>query len=168
MSHDEMSQDEAWLIRDLASGDAETCDAIVLSLPYHFGLEQGRADCAAAVRSEPGLVAERDDTVVGFCTFARHFDGSAEITWLAVHADRRGGGVGTRLVEELASRMHAEGRRLLIALTVSASDGPDDIEGGYDATRAFYRSAGFVEARDFGGFWGDDGDTPVLMVRPLP
>jgi len=168
MSHDEMSHDGAWLIRDLASGDADTCDAIVLSLPYHFGLEQGRADCAVAVRSEPGLVAEQDDTVVGFCTFARHFDGSAEITWLAVHADRRGGGVGTRLVEELASRMHAEGRRLLIALTVSASDGPDDIEGGYDATRAFYRSAGFVEARDFAGFWGDDGDTPVLMVRPLP
>ena len=64
--------------------------------------------------------------------------------------------------------MHAEGRRLLIALTVSSSDGPDDIENGYDATRAFYRSAGFVEARDLAGYWGDDGDTPVLMVRPLP
>ena len=43
-SHDEaMSHDEAWLIRDLAPGDADACDAIVLSLPYHFGLEQGRA-----------------------------------------------------------------------------------------------------------------------------
>jgi ribosomal protein S18 acetylase RimI-like enzyme len=156
-------------IRDLAPGDADACDAIVLSLPYHFGQEQGRADCAVAVRSEPGLAAEDDGDVVGFCTFARRFDGSAEITWLAVHADRRGGGVGTKLVEELATRMHAEGRRLLIALTVSSSDGPDDIEGeGYDATRAFYRSAGFVEARDFAGYWGEGGDTPVLMVRPLP
>jgi ribosomal protein S18 acetylase RimI-like enzyme len=154
-------------IRDLAPGDADACDAIVLSLPYHFGQEQGRADCARAVRSEPGLVAD-DGTVVGFCTFARHFDGSAEITWLAVHADRRGGGVGTKLVDELARRMHGEGRRLLVALTVSASDGPDEIENGYDATRAFYRSAGFVEARDFAGYWGDGGDTPVLMVRPLP
>ena len=162
------SHDEAWLIRDLAPGDADACDAIILSLPYHFGQEQGRADCAVAVRSEPGLVAEQEDAVVGFCTFARRFDGSAEITWLAVHADRRGRGVGTRLVEDLAHRMHAEGRRLLIALTVSSSDGPDDIEDGYDATRAFYRSAGFVEARDFAGYWGDDGDTPVLMVRPLP
>lgn len=163
-----MPHDEAWLIRDLAPGDADVCDAIVLSLPYHFGLEQGRVDCAVAVRNEPGLVAEQDDTVVGFCTFARRFDGSAEITWLAVNADRRGGGIGTRLVEELATRMHAEGRRLLIALTVSSSDGPDDLENGYDATRGFYRSAGFVEARDFAGYWGDDGDTPVLMVRPLP
>jgi ribosomal protein S18 acetylase RimI-like enzyme len=163
-----MSHDEAWLIRDLAPGDADACDAIVLSLPYHFGLEQGRVDCAVAVRKEPGLVAEQDDTVVGFCTFARRFGGSAEITWLAVHADRRGGGIGPRLVEELATRMHAEGRRLLIALTVSSSDGPDDIENGYDATRAFYRSAGFVEARDLAGHWGYDGDTPVLMVRPLP
>ncbi|MFI5393500.1 MAG: GNAT family N-acetyltransferase, partial [Myxococcota bacterium] len=57
-------------------------------------------DCAFAVRNDPGLVAEQDDTVVGFCTFGRRFDRSAEITWLAVHADRRGGGAGTRLVEE--------------------------------------------------------------------
>ena len=37
-----------------------------------------------------------------------------------------------------------------------------------DRAKAFYRSAGFVEARDFAGYWGEDGDTPVLMVRPLP
>ena len=64
-------------IRDLAPGDADACDAIILSLPYHFGQEQGRADCAVAVRSEPGLVAEQEDAVVGFCTFARRFEGSA-------------------------------------------------------------------------------------------
>lgn len=153
-------------VRDLAPRDAEACDAIVMSLPYHFGLEQGRHDCAVAVRSEPGLVAD-DDGVVGFCTFARRYDRSAEITWLAVHADRRGQGIGRAIVDELAGRMSDEDRRLLVALTVSEADGPDDIEGGYDATRAFYRSAGFVEARDFGGYWGADGDTPVLMVRPL-
>ena len=70
------------------------------------------------------------------------------------------------LVDELAKAMTAEGRRLLLALTVSASDGPDEIENGYDATRAFYRSAGFVEGRDFAGYWGA-ADTPVLMVRIL-
>ncbi|HEY6568043.1 MAG TPA: GNAT family N-acetyltransferase [Actinomycetota bacterium] len=153
-------------IRALELADAEACDAIVLSLPYHFGQEAGRQQCAEAVRSEPGWVCQLDGRAVGFCTFARHLDTSGEITWLAVHADHRGSGLGTRLVDHLAAQMTAEGRRLLLALTVSASDGPDDVEDGYDATRAFYRSAGFVEARDFAGFWGQ-ADTPVLMVRVL-
>jgi len=47
-------------IRPLEAADAEACDAIVASLPYHFGLEEGRRECAAAVRSQRGLVAERE------------------------------------------------------------------------------------------------------------
>ena len=92
--------------------------------------------------------------------------GSAEITWLAVHADRGGGAAWARGSSRNSRADAPEDRRLLIALTVSSSDGPDDIEKGYDATRAFYRSVGFVEARDFAGYWGPEGDTPVLMVRP--
>jgi ribosomal protein S18 acetylase RimI-like enzyme len=153
-------------IRPLEPRDAAACDAIVLSLPYHFGQEVGRLQCAAAVRGEPGWVCELDGVVAGFCTYQRHLDTSADITWLAVHADHRGGGLGTRLVDHLAAQMAAEGRRLLVVLTVSVSDGPDEVEDGYDATRAFYRSAGFVEARDFAGYWGQ-ADTPVLMVRVL-
>ena len=92
---------------------------------------------------------------MGFCTFARRSRrvGGDHL----VGRPRRSAwprGSGTRLVEELAHGCTAEGRRLLIALTVSSSDGPDDIEDGYDATRAFYRSVGFVEARDFAGLLG--------------
>jgi ribosomal protein S18 acetylase RimI-like enzyme len=154
-------------VRDLTPDDAPKCDAIVSSLPYHFGDEAGRRDCASAVRSHPGLVAVDGERVVGFCTYARPYELAAEITWLGVHGDERGRGIGSALVEELAERMRAEGRRLVLALTVSAADGPDDVEHGYDSTRAFYRSVGFVEARDFPGYWGPDGDTPVLMMRPL-
>jgi ribosomal protein S18 acetylase RimI-like enzyme len=152
-------------IRPIARGDAEACDAIVASLPYHFGDEQGRRDCAAAVRSQTGLVAEDDGEVVGFLTFETRFEASAEITWLAVHAPRRRTGIGRRLLARLAEDLVADGRRLLIALTVSPSDGPDDIPDGYQATRAFYEANGFVMARDFAGYW--ESDTPVLMVRVL-
>lgn len=44
-------------VRALRPADAEACDAIVASLPYHFGQEDGRAECARKVRSQPGLVA---------------------------------------------------------------------------------------------------------------
>ena len=88
-------------VRSLAPGDADACDAIVAGLPYHFGQEQGRRDCAAAVRRDPGLVALRDGEVLGFLTFVPRFEEAAEITWMAVRNDRRRRGVGHRLVERL-------------------------------------------------------------------
>lgn len=156
-------------IRSLEVADAPACDAIVASLPYHFGLEEGRVECAAAVRSQPGLVAERDGEVIGFMTMQHRFEDAAEITWMAVHADHRRAGVGHALMDRLASDLEAEGRRLLLVLTVSPNDPPDDpghLEDGYVAARAFYAANGFALARDFAGYWGDH-DTPVLMVRTL-
>ena len=93
----------AVIVRQLARVDAEACDAIVASLPYHFGDEQGRHDCAAAVRLQGGLVAEANSEVVGFLTWEPRFDECAEMTWMAVHADRRRKGVGRMLLDRLAA-----------------------------------------------------------------
>jgi ribosomal protein S18 acetylase RimI-like enzyme len=152
-------------IRALGPEDANACDGIVRSLPYHFAQEQGRRDCAAAVRRESGLVAIQDDEVVGFLTYVHRFDEAAEITWMAVRADRRRSGVGHALIDRLAEEMVAEGRRILMVLTVSPSDGGPEPDDGYGSTRAFYRSTGFMLGRDLRGEW--DADTAVLMVRAL-
>jgi ribosomal protein S18 acetylase RimI-like enzyme len=152
-------------IRALEPEDADDCDAIVAGLPYHFAHEQGRLDCAAAVRRDPGLVAIEDDAVVGFLTCVRRFDEAAEITWMAVRADRRRLGIGHALIDRLSERLSAEGRRILLVLTVSASDPGPEPDDGYGSTRAFYRSVGFVLGRDLRGEW--DADTAVLMVRSL-
>jgi ribosomal protein S18 acetylase RimI-like enzyme len=153
------------VIRQLAATDAEACDAIVHTLPYHFAQEEGRGECAAAVRTQRGLVAEDVGEVVGFLTREPRFDESLEVTWMAVRADRRRQGIGRALLERLANDALSEGRRFLLVLTVSPSDGPDEIPDGYQATRAFYETNGFVLARDFPGYWSSD--TPVLMVRLL-
>ena len=84
---------------------------------------------------------------------------------MAVRADRRRMGVGRALLDRVATDIRSEGRRVLLALTVSPSDGADEIPDGYQATRAFYEANGFILARDFPGYW--ESDTPVLMVRPL-
>lgn len=152
-------------IRPLTETDAEACDAIVATLPYHFGNEVGRRECAAAVRRQRGLVAEDDGDVVGFLTVEPRFDDCAEVTWMAVRADRRRTGVGRMLLDRLAADTLADGRHVLLVLTVSPSDGPDEIPDGYQATRAFYEANGFVLVRDFAGYW--DSDTPVLMIRAL-
>ena len=153
-------------IRPLEAGDAERCDQIVASLPYHFGQEDGRRECADAVRRQPGLVAALGGTVVGFLTLERHFDHAAEITWMAVHAHHRHRGIGRALVDRLCRDLAAEGRRLLLVLTVSPSDPGWEPPDGYQATRAFYQAVGFTLARDLPGLW--TGDTAVLLVRPLP
>jgi ribosomal protein S18 acetylase RimI-like enzyme len=153
-------------VRPLRAEDAERCDRIVASLPYHFGQEDGRRECARAVRAQPGLVAVEDGTLVGFLTVQHHFDHAAEITWMAVHADHRHRGVGRALVGRLCRDLAAEGRRLLLVLTVSPSDPGPEPPDGYQATRAFYRSVGFLLARDLPGLWPND--TAVLLVQPLP
>jgi ribosomal protein S18 acetylase RimI-like enzyme len=153
-------------VRSLEPEDAAACDAIVAGLPYHFGQEQGRRDCAAAVRRDPGLVAVEGREVAGFLTYVHRFDEAAEITWMAVRADRRRQGVGHALIDRLVDELVAAGRRILLVLTVSPSDPGPEPDDGYQSTRAFYGSAGFVLARDLPREW-DGGDTAVLLVRSL-
>ncbi|MEO8424815.1 MAG: hypothetical protein ABI595_13005 [Actinomycetota bacterium] len=50
--------------------DAVSCDGIIASLPAWFGMEDGIRECAEAVRTQPGLVAEVDGSVTGFLTVA--------------------------------------------------------------------------------------------------
>jgi ribosomal protein S18 acetylase RimI-like enzyme len=153
-------------VRPLIPGDAEACDAIVAGLPYHFGQERGRRDCAEAVRRDAGLVAIEDDEVIGFLTWVPRFDEAAEITWMAVRADRRRRGIGHVLIDRLTESLAAEGRRVLLVLTVSPSDLGAEPDDGYRSTRAFYRSTGFVLGRDLPREW-DGGDTAVILVKPL-
>ena len=108
-------------IRPLVAVDAPACDAVIASLPYHFGNEDGRRECAEGVRSQAGLVAVEGDRVVGFLTVVHHFPETSEITWMAVHADHR--------------------------------------------TRAFYRSVGFVPARELPDLW--PGNKALLLAMPL-
>jgi GNAT superfamily N-acetyltransferase len=135
-------------IRDLTPDDAPACDAIIASLPYFFGDPAGVADCAKAVRSQPGVVALFDGGPVGFITLERHFAESAEITWMAVHADHRRQGIGRALIEAAVERARRASVRTLCVLTlgpsVSEERGPDN----YHGTRRFYRANGFVPLRE--------------------
>ena len=152
-------------IRALTARDAAACDAVIASLPYHFGNEDGRRECARAVRSQAGLVAVEGDRVVGFLTVAHHFPETSEITWMAVHADRRGRGIGRALVRQLTGELRDQGRRLLLVLTLSSLEEEPGVDDGYHRTRAFYRAVGFVPARELPDLW--PGDKALLLVMLL-
>ncbi len=149
--------------RPLGATDADACDAIVRGLPDWFGLESGIVDCAAAVRSQDGLVAElADGSVGGFLTWVRHFPETAEITWMAVAASEHRHGLGRALIDALAERLVAEDARLLLVKTLSANGDSEH----YDRTRAFYLAMGFLPLQEMPELW--DAENPaLLLVRPL-
>jgi GNAT superfamily N-acetyltransferase len=121
--------------------DGPACDAIVASLPDWFGLDEGIRECAAAVRTQPGLVAETDGLVAGFLTVARPYPRTPEISWLAVHAKQRRRGIGKALIAAVSDQLRAHGDRLVLVKTLSDRTDPG---AEYAETRAFYVAMGFV------------------------
>lgn len=153
-------------VRPLTPADAEACDRIVLGLPYHFGDEGGRRQCAAAVRTGPGLVAEVDGDVAGFLTFRCWYERSAEITWMAVDARRRRSGLGRLLIEELIGRLDPRVRHLVVTTLSEATPDDPGVDDGYAGTRRFYRSCGFEPVWEPLGWWNDENQA-VVMIRLL-
>jgi ribosomal protein S18 acetylase RimI-like enzyme len=153
-------------IRALTAGDAEACDEVIASLPYHFGDEGGRAECAEAVRTQRGLVATTDDgAVVGFITWVIPDGLAPELTWLAVEQGHRREGIGGRLVDALVAELPA-GTRYLAVTTLAEVSEPDPPPDGYQTTRRFYRQHGFEPVWRPAGWWNDENQAE-LMIRDL-
>jgi GNAT superfamily N-acetyltransferase len=134
-------------VRPLTADDAQSCDSVILSLPYFFGDPAGRASCAEAVRMEPGFVARVDGAIAGFLTLKQHFPGSVEITWMAVGAGHRRRGLGAKLIGRAVGWCASNGGGMLSVLTLGPSV-PEDVSDGYAGTRAFYQAMGFVALRE--------------------
>ena len=120
--------------------DADTCVAIVDGLPDFFTddvPDKVRAD----LRDHGGWVIEDAGVGVGFVIAERRGIRAAEILWAAVAADRRGAGVGARLVDHVLDELSADGVQIVEVKTLDASED----YAPYDATRAFWRARGFVQ-----------------------
>jgi GNAT superfamily N-acetyltransferase len=161
------AQDTGLEVRPLTVEDAPVCDQIILSLPHHFGYESGRIACAEAVCTSEGWVATLGSRVIGFLTVQDHFDTTAEITWMAVHAQYRRQGIGQRLIQRLRQEKKAWGYRLLLVSTLAPSYDEGPTEDGYAGTRAFYQAAGFLALREVPLYWGEGSDPALLLVMPL-
>jgi GNAT superfamily N-acetyltransferase len=152
-------------VRRLRPEDAAQCDAIIASLPYHFGLNSGRLECAEAVRRQDGLAAVSGGEVVGFLTWRPWYRASREITWMAVDAERRGAGIGRALLDRLAAEDAGHALYLVVTTLSEASPEPG-VADGYARTRRFYERNGFEPLWDPAGWWDADNQA-VLMVRGL-
>lgn len=154
-------------VRPLTVRDAPTCDQIILSLPRHFGYESGRQACAQAVRTQEGWAAVSNGRVVGFLTIQPHNATTVEITWMAVHADWRGQGIGKQLIERLKQELQTHSYRLLLVSTLAPSFDEGPVEDGYAVTRAFYQKVGFLPVCEVPLYWGVGSDPALLLIMPL-
>jgi N-acetylglutamate synthase-like GNAT family acetyltransferase len=153
-------------IRPLAPADASACDAVLASLPYFFGNPVGIEACAAAVRTQRGWVADDDGMIIGFVTIEASTSQAAEITWLAVHAEHRRGGIGRRLVERVVDVLTREGVEMLCVMTLGPSVPEPGVADSYEGTRTFYRRVGFVAVKELALSTWSDGFA-LLLTRSL-
>ena len=153
-------------IRPLAPDDAPACDAVLATLPYHFGNPVGIEACAAAVRTQRGWVADDAGTIIGFVTVEASTSETAEITWLAVHADHRRSGIGRRLVEQVVEVLTHEGAEMLCVMTLGPSVPEPGVADSYEGTRTFYRRVGFTAVKELALSTWSDGFA-LLLSRCL-
>jgi len=92
---------------------------------------------------------------------ARHFPCSAEIYLMAVDPAVHRSGIGRALVTALEADLIAEGVQFLQVKTL----GPSRPDPGYERTRLFYASVGFLPLEEIGDLWPEN---PCLkMIKSL-
>lgn len=127
-------------VRAATPQDADRCVAIVDGLPDFFTddvPDKVRVD----LRDHGGWVIDDAGDVLGFVIAERRGTRAAEILWAAVAADRRGAGLGARLVDHVLDELSADGVQIVEVKTLDASED----YAPYDATRAFWLARGFVQ-----------------------
>ena len=116
--------------------------------PYNYWSVREVAD---HFEGSPDLcfVGDSDGEVVGFALGAPSYEileNTGHLEWLAVAPEHRRGGLASELIEVVADRLRAQGRRDVVA----------DVSSANEASRALFRRAGFEE-----------GISVTFFTRPL-
>jgi GNAT superfamily N-acetyltransferase len=131
---------DVFSVRRAVPADAGGCAAIVLGLPDYF-VDDVADKVATDLRNHHAWVIMDSGGLAGFeivdCRSAR----AAEILWMAVAVERRGGGAGTLLLDRLMCDLAEDGLQMVEVKTLNASAGYEP----YLATRAFWERRGFVQ-----------------------
>lgn len=105
------------------------------------------------------LTCETEGAAIGFCYAVP--EQLAEGTWnmlaIAVLPDQQGSGAGRALVTRLENTLRERDQRVLIADTSGTEE--------FEATRAFYRRAGYTEEARIRDFWAEGDDKIVFWKR---
>ena len=96
--------------------------------------------------------------VVAFLSLAEHFNESWEVHCMAVRADARSCGHGTRLLAHAEAWLAQRGVKFLQVKTVAQTSASQ----AYAETREFYRARGFTPLEVFPALWAPQN--PALQL----
>jgi GNAT superfamily N-acetyltransferase len=152
-------------VRPATAQDAAPCVAIVAGLPDFFTddvPEKVRRD----LREHGGWVIHEAGVVIGFAIVQRCGMRAAEILWVAVAADRRGAGLGSRLINHVLDELSENGVQIVEVKTLD----PSADYAPYDATRAFWLARGFIQLDTIDPLpeWPPGNPAAILAVALAP
>lgn len=104
-------------------------------------------------------VAESDSAVVGYTCYgpAPLTEGTWDVYWMAVVAERQGSGVGGALLAYAEDIIKEAGGRLIVIETSSQS--------GYEKTRRFYQKHAYEAIARIPDFYAPGDDKIILQKR---
>jgi ribosomal protein S18 acetylase RimI-like enzyme len=125
------------------------CEAVLRSLPMWFGIEDALTMYAQDSSTLPTFGLKDGQRLVGFLNLREHFPAAWEIHCIAITADARGQGHGSRLLAHAEAWLRSRGVVFLQVKTVAATSPSAE----YAQTRAFYERRGFVPLEIFPELW---------------
>lgn len=153
------------LRRDARAGDPEVVRDITESTGFFYAEEVATAVELVDERLAKGpasgysfVFAEEAGRTLGYACFGpiACTKASFDLYWIAVHADARGKGLGTILLDESERLIRAAGGGRVYIETSSRPQ--------YEPTRAFYLARGYREEARLADFYGP-GDAKVIYVK---
>jgi len=136
---------------------ARDCEDVLRSLPRWFGIEHALLMYARDTALMPTFALSEGPRLVGFATLREHFPEAWDLHCIAIRAEARGQGHGTRLLSHAETWLRAHGVRFLQVKTVAATSPSTE----YAETREFYRRRGFAPIEIFPTLW--DPHNPALQ-----
>ena len=127
------------LVRPFRKVDLLFIKKLIHDLHPEWFTEDALENIPRDIQLERCLVAEADESVVGFVSFHSE-DGMPMLGWLATDRGRRGTGVGRLLVDSVVNELQALGYKDVRVRTVGECD---PIYQPYAETLAFYKSMDF-------------------------
>jgi coenzyme F420-0:L-glutamate ligase/coenzyme F420-1:gamma-L-glutamate ligase len=134
-------------------------ELVLRDLPEWFGIEEATQAYIEAAATLPTFAVEPD---VGFLCLKQHTPRAAELYVMGVRRAQHRRGVGRALVAEAESWCRGRSIDYLHVKTL----GPSQPSRGYDATRAFYETLGFVAIEELPGFW-DEENPALILVKDI-
>lgn len=110
----------------------------------------------------PTFALTKAEELVAFISLRQHFAHAWEIQCVAVHAQHRTQGLGSRLLRHAEAWLGQQGATLLQVKTIAASFA----NSHYAETREFYRRRGFLPLEVFSELW--PGYPCLQLIKALP